>query len=231
MPFTSVYVEADGKMVCGWVFKWMGTPGLTLPTPGPFILGYSGMSRVVFLIMKPEWQKGKKVTRLIVFSRRVPMTYSEGRNAPSISNLLCDLGRTWFLHFKREQVESSDLWGSAKLRHRLIGCTQFLNYESMSHRLQAGLCQHTSALYFYLRICQHLSICVTQEGRGRKPCFIFKLVFWTRREKPDHDQMNSLMPEMWKRSSGPSKKGSGWGLPRAQDLREDGALEQIAQIT
>lgn len=109
MPFTSIYIEADGKMVGGWGFKCMGMHGLMLPAPRTFVLGYSGMSQVVFLIMEPEWQKGKKMTRLIVFSSRVLMTYREGRNVPSVSNLLCDLGRTRFLHFKREQVGSSDL--------------------------------------------------------------------------------------------------------------------------
>lgn len=57
-----------------------------------------------------QWYGRKgKMTRLIVFSSRVPMTYSEGRNVPSVSNLLCDPGRSRFLHFKREQVGSSDL--------------------------------------------------------------------------------------------------------------------------
>lgn len=88
----------------------MGMHGLMLPAPRSFILGYSGMSQVVILISEPEWQKGKKMTRLIVFSSRVPMTFSEGRNVPSVPSLLCDPGRTWFLHFKREQqVGSSDL--------------------------------------------------------------------------------------------------------------------------
>lgn len=59
--FTSASLGADRKMVCSKVFfKRMGVHDLMLPTHGLFILGYSGMSQVIFLVMEPEWQKKKR---------------------------------------------------------------------------------------------------------------------------------------------------------------------------
>jgi hypothetical protein len=100
----------------------------------------------------------------------------------------------------------------------------------MSHSLQTGFCQHLSTLYFYLRIHQHLSIFITQEGMGQWLCFIFKLVFQAIRENepPPKIKWTSWCLRCRRQKLKTKYKGADWGrwFLWAQELSKDGIFDR-----